>query len=267
MMMFGPYRRIRRASARWTSYTGILAVGLVASAPVHAADRQVEMQVPSPTRKGVAALPLIARPVDDAERRINIALRRLDATLRKALPTCKGDAGAPANWERSIEVPMRGPGYISFVITDDAFCGGAHPSTATMAIVYDLRTGAPVDWTRLLPASLTGKVALTAGMDGTKMVTLASKRLYALFLSGYDLGSGTAEDQASCKDAVENIGSDGPPAMMVWPNAKQGGLALQYDLSHVVQACAVPVVVPAETLRAEGVQLPLLDAIRAAHWH
>ena len=243
----------------------MLAIGLLAGMPVHAADRRVQMQVPPPIRQGVAAMPLIGQPVDEAERRINAALQRLDGTIRKELPTCAGDAGIPANWDRAIEVPMRGPGFISFVIIDDADCGGAHPSTATMAIVYDLRTGAPVDWTRLLPASLTGKVAFAAGLDGTKMITLASPRLYKLFLSGYDLGSGTAEDRASCKDAVQNIGSDGPPAMMVWPDAKRGGLALQYDLSHVVQACAVPVVVPIGTLRTDGVQPPLLNAIEAAH--
>ncbi len=36
--------------------------------------------------------------------------------------------------------------------------------------------------------------------------------------------------------------------MTVWLNATPAGLAVQYDLSHVVQACAVPVVIPVATL-------------------
>jgi hypothetical protein len=235
---------------------------ILAALPVHAADRVVHLLVPPPIHKDVAAMPQVVNPADDAERHINVAVQRLDANIRKAVANCKG---APADWTRSVDVPMRGPGYISFVIVDSAFCGGAHPSTATMSIVYDLRSGAPVDWTRLLPPSLTGKLALTARMDGTKMVTLASKRLYALYLAGYDPGAGTPEDRTACNDAVRNTGEDEPPAMMAWLDARQGGLAVQFDLAHVVQACADPVVIPLATLRAEGAQPVLLDAIEAAH--
>jgi hypothetical protein len=249
-------------SVHWI--VALAAAGLSVGLPALAADRAVQMQVPPPIRKDVAAMPLIASPTDDAERRINTALQRLDGKIRSAAAGCKDDSGKPGDWERSVEVPMRGPSYISFVITDNAFCGGAHPSTATMAIVYDLRTGLPVDWTHLLPPSLTGKVTLTEGMDGTKMVTLASKRLYSLYIAGYDSGSGAAEDRASCKEAVQNTGSDGPPAMMAWLDARLGGLAVQFDLPHVVQACAVPIVIPVATLHADGAQPAMLDAIEAA---
>ena len=154
--------------------------------PSLAADRAVRMQVPPAIEQGVAALPLIADPADAAETRINAALQRLDQSVRRSITACKAHSGQSSDWERSVEVPMRGPGFISFVITDDVYCGGAHPDLSNMAIVYDLRTGAPVDWTRLLPPSLTGKLALADGADGTKMVTLASPRLNALFLAGYD---------------------------------------------------------------------------------
>ena len=46
------------------------------------------------------------------------------------------------------------------------------------------------------------------------MVTLASKRLYALYIAGYDAGNGSAEDRASCKEAVQNIGTDEPSALL-----------------------------------------------------
>ncbi|MEB0045630.1 MULTISPECIES: hypothetical protein [unclassified Pseudomonas] len=209
-------------------------------------------------------MPLIADPKDDAERRINSALLKLNSHIKKALNVCKSENASEASWTRTVDTPMQGPGFVSVVITDVAFCGGAHPSTATMSIVYDLRTGKPVDWTHLLPASLTGKVELSKGIDDTRMVTLSSNALYELFLAGYDSGEGSQEDRAACKEAVQNIGSDGPPTMMVWLDSKIGGLAVQYDLSQVNQACAVPVVITLEKLRAAGAQPVLIDAIAAS---
>ena len=246
----------------------LAAIGLVLGFAAKAADRTVRLQNPPPVRKEAAAMPLIADPSDDAERRINAALKRLDATLRKAIAGCKGSDGAPGDWERKVEPTMRGPGYLSFVIKDMSFCGGPYPPSGTMSIVYDLRTGYPVDWTHLLPPSLTGKVSLNPGMDGTKMVTLASHRLFSLYLGGYDAASrmpGTdiaAEDLANCKEAVQETPD---PPMMVWLDAKADGLAVQFDLPHVVQACAVPVVIPVATLREDGANSGLLAAIEAAH--
>jgi hypothetical protein len=240
--------------------TGILMIALSAEA----ADRAVHLQVLPPVRPDVASMPLIVDPADAAENGINDALRRLDATVGKAANDCKGFDGKTGDWTRTIDVPMRGPGYISFVIHDSVFCGGAHPDDATMSIVYDLRTGTPVDWTHLLPLSLIGNVALAEGADGTKMVTLASKRLYDLYLRGYHRGDESADTQAECKQVIGDAGNDGPPAMMPWLDAKAGGLAIQFDLPHAVQVCAQAVVIPAETLRLEGAQRALVDAFQNA---
>jgi hypothetical protein len=157
---------------------------------------------------------------------------------------------------------MAGPRYLSLVIADDAFCGGAHPNATTMAIVYDLRTGAPVDWTRLLPAALTGRVALARGMDGTRMVTLDSARLHELYLKGY--GATELGTDPQCLDAVSAPNGQASAPSMVWLDAARGGLAVQFDLAHVVQSCANPVVIPAATLRAEGADPGLVAAIEAA---
>jgi hypothetical protein len=228
-----------------------------------AADRHVHFRVPPPIREGIASMPQIIDPVDEAESRINAALSRFDATVRKAAEDCKSFDGKPGDWERSIDVPMRGPGYLSFVVTDSTYCGGAHPNTSTMSIVYDLRTGAPVDWTQLLPAALTGTVALQEGQDGTKMVTLASQRLYELYLAGYRAGDRSAGVQ-ECKQAIQDGAGNSPPQMMAWLDAKAGGLAVQFDLPHAVQACEEAVVIPLLTIRAEGAQSMLLDAIQKA---
>ncbi len=229
-----------------------------------AADRHVHLRVLPPVSKHIAAMPQIVDPVDAAERHINAALGRLDATVRKAASDMKDPDNKPCYWARTVDVPMRGPGYISLVITDEIDCHGAHPNESTMAIVYDLRSGMPVDWTQLLPASLTGTPALQEGADGSKMITLASQRLIELYLAGYGAGKGPKIDP-DCEQAIkEYVSKDTPPAMMAWLDAKSGGLAVQFDLPHVVQACAVPVVIPRATLRAEGAQPALVDAIQKA---
>jgi hypothetical protein len=237
----------------------VLLAFLCAAGAAPAADRAVHLVVPPPVRKDIAALPQIADPADDAERRINAALKRLDLNVLKAARACKG-----GDWARSVDVPMRGPGFLSLTITDAVYCeGNAHPDSATMSIVYDLTTGKPVDWTQLLPTSLTGKVALEEQADGSKIVTLASKRLFELYIAGYGAGEPPSSDLEECRQALLDQATDGPPGMMVWLDAQGGGLAVQVGLPHVVKACEDPVVVPVAVLRTEGAQPALLKALGA----
>jgi hypothetical protein len=248
--------------------TAAVAACLLATlAPGAAADRAVSLEVPPDLAKDLSAMPRIANPVDDAERRINTAVHRLDGAVRKAAAECLAEGGKHADYGRHIEVTMRGPRFLSYTMTDSSFCGGAHPNTGTSAIVYDLTSGAPVDWTALLPPALTGKVALQTEMDGSRMVSLSSKRLFDLYLKAYRPRTGQAKVDAEddeCREAVSTSIDDGPPAMTVWLDAKAGGLAVQFDLAHVVQACADVVVVPVATLKAEGANPVLTDAIAAA---
>jgi hypothetical protein len=186
-----------------------------ATRSVSAAEREVHLAVPPPVTKDVAAMPQISDPIYDAERRINAALKRLDLNVLKTARECKG-----GDWERSVDVPMSGPGFLSIVITDYWDCDGtAHPDSSTFSIVYDLTTGRPVNWTHLLPANLVGKQALEDQGDGTKIVTLASKRLFDLYMAGYRTGD-DSDDTQECKQAIQDEATDGPPGMMVWLDAK-----------------------------------------------
>lgn len=260
--------RTARSGGAARYVAGAAALVLALGGPIRAADRPVTVSGQPDLKPGIAAMPQIAAPADDAERRTNAALRRLDGNVRKAAQACRAGGGPNSSWERTVRTPMRGPGFLSVVLVDDTFCGGAHPNVSTMAIVYDLTSGAPVDWTALLPATLTGTVNLATGADGTKMVTLAAKALHALYLKGYRRGAAAAKaegDDAACREAVADTSSGGPPAMMAWLDARAGGLAVQFDLAHVVQACADAVVIPTATLRREGAQPILIQALEAAH--
>ncbi len=238
-----------------------LALGLAAG-ELAAAERIVTLQKPPALGKDRDAYPRIAAPADEAERKINAALARLDARLEKGVAECRTSAGKNADWSRSIAATMRGPRYLSYTVTDNVDCGGAHPDVGDTAIVYDLATGAPVDWARLLPPQLVGVAALGETADGTKMVTLQSRRLYDLYMQAYRQG-GHAGDKP-CQEAMRDAGADGPPAITPYLDAKNGGLGLVFDLAHVVAACDEPEVVPLATLRAENTPEPTLKAIEAA---
>lgn len=245
----------------------VAAAVTVASSAATAADRVVRVQSPPGLHRDLGALPRIADPRDQAERKINAALARLDANARKAAAECRTEGRGRGSWERNVAVPMSGPRFVAYAITDNAFCGGAHPNVGTMAIVYDLTTGSPVDWTALLPASLTGTVALSTEMDGTKMVTLSSKRLHALYVERYRPKVGDPKVDAAddeCREVVAHAESAEPPAMTVWPDAKEGGLAVRFEVAHAVRACIDDVVIPAATLRVEGAKAVLVDAIERA---
>ena len=220
---------------------------------------------PAALQKDVAAFPKIARPGDPAERRIDEALAVLDAAVPRAIRECRGLSNGPAAsgayWSRSIAVTMAGPRFISFKVVDDTFCGGAHPNTGLWAVVYDLTTGRPVDWSRFLPPTLTGQVTLEPGMDNIRTVRLASARLHALYLAGY--GATEQGSNPDCRDAVTQT-PDSPPPSSVWLDAAKGGLAVQFDVAHVAQACALPVVIPAASLKAVGASPVLVDALIAA---
>lgn len=223
--------------------------------PAAAADHIVALTTPPPLHADIAAMPRIANPADDAERRINAALQALDANLEKAVSDCTG-----GDWQRSVETPMRGPGFLSLVINDSYACdGAAHPDTATSSIVYDLATGKPVNWARLLPPALTGQQTLV-DEGGSKMVTLASKKLFGLYMAGYTDGGATGQDLAVCKEALRAGGDDAPPAN-VWLDAKRHGLAVEIELPHAVAACEDFVVISAAELKTLGAAPALVTAL------
>lgn len=237
----------------------MLAILILAAATV---SQPIAMTRPRPVIGQVQAFPRIASPADAAQRRINRALDRLDAKVRAAARACFADSINPTSWQRRIDSTMHGPEFLSYRVTDDVDCGGAHPNNSHSAIVYDLKSGQPIDWTKLLPASLTGRMALTRGSDEVSVVTLASPRLVALYDAGYDRAL-DPENKAVCAGATTIFGAEGIP-MLAWLDAKAGGLALQFDFNHAMQACSAAVVIPLATLRREGASARLVKALQAS---
>jgi hypothetical protein len=212
---------------------------------------------PATLAKDNASLPRIAAP-DAAGARINAALTKVDANWRAFQKDCRTQGPTDqSSTNRSVEVAMAGPGFLSLVVHYGYDCGGAYPDTGAVALVYDLVTGRPVNWQKLLPARLAKTASLDSAGDGTMIGQIASPDLHAL----YRKVAGPGED----KDCAEVL-ADPDLTFQLWPDAKAGGVALEpASLPHVVKACAATAVIPTASLRKLGADKGLLDAVDAAH--
>ena len=163
-------------------------------------------------------------------------------------------------WTRSITVAMRGPRYLALVADDYSDCGGLHPNAESFALVYDLRTGLPPNWSLLLPRTLVQTVSVERTFDTTPLGMVDSPALRSIYLVA--ARTAAAKVDPGCPETLEQLA--GP--FMLWPDARQGGVAVQPSrLAHAAAACGVPVTISVAALRRLGVDAALLDAVEAAH--
>ncbi|HVA14635.1 MAG TPA: hypothetical protein VNF99_15415 [Stellaceae bacterium] len=245
---------MKRFLATITAFAGLLALAV----PAMAADAPVQLKPMPAITDGVPAFPRIVAAADDqAAQRVNKALDKLDALARQAMKECRGnvDNAADFDFERSITVTMRGPRYLSFSVGGSQDCGGAHPDAGGAYFVYDLTTGSPVNWQRLLPKSMVQGTSLDTDINGATIAFVTPKPLQDLYLKN-------EQPDDDCKDAL----TDPQLKLTLWPDAKGGGLGVEPgDLIHAEAACGDDVTVPTATFRPLGVDKGLLDAIDAAH--
>src|ERR1039457_6752545 len=169
-----------------------------------------------------------------------------------------GDAAGPRDkvsedWSRKVVVTMQGPRFLSLVATHEYVnCGGAHPDSDTMAMVFDITTGTPVSWPAMVTKSAGAAAILGAVSDGSKVGVLVLPALAKINLAAAN------ED---CRDAFQD-----PQPFQLWPDAKNGALVAQaFDLPHVVAACAIEIPLSMAQARALGFDEGLLGAIEQAH--
>ncbi|MGC2110181.1 MAG: hypothetical protein WA655_11740 [Candidatus Korobacteraceae bacterium] len=210
-------------------------------------------------RQGVDLWPLIAHPRNPAEQRINATLTRLNQRLAQAVKDCDkqvgdttGDNTTSDDWSRTVEMTMTGPHFLSLVASDEVFCGGAHPDSRRTALVFDMNTGAPVDWTKLVAASAGASAYTDTATDGSTIGALVLPALQT---------RNVAAANADCKDVFQD-----PQSFLLWPDAKSGMLVAEpFDLPHAVAACAQQLKLTMPQARQLGFSESLLSAIEEAH--
>ena len=206
-----------------------------------------------PFSKANARLPRIVSPVTPATKRINSMFDVLDARWSAFMRSCPkdGDTG------RVVEITMTGPEFFSVVVSDSESCGGAHPDASTLALVYDLSTGKPVDWKAVLGPRAALSTSLDTVIDGTRSGTFASAPLQALYVKSLKASIRDKDWWAQCADVFGD-----PLSFIAWPDAKKHALVLEPSLPHVVQACGEEGPIGASDLGKVGVSANLIAALR-----
>lgn len=210
---------------------------------------QVKLVAQPDLAKDVAAFPRLGEDAPFAAK-INAALSNLEKRALDGAKDCTTTTGE-SGFERSVEVTMQGPRFISFLARDEWSCG-AHPDAAATPFVYDLTTGRPADWTKLLPPKVAGKAKVLEG--DVAIGVLKSPVLKRAYLKDLEAGG-----DADCKTTLEDTDFN----FMLWPDAKSHSLVIgQNDLPHAVAACGGDVNLSLDALRGFGVGEALLSAIR-----
>jgi len=200
---------------------------------------------------GIAAFPRVAR--GKAAARINKALTAAEQGL--GCDTPKG------GWTRTAAVTMRGPHYLSYVATDDYYCGGAYPDTDTVALVFALATGAPIDWRALFPAGIVSADGTGPGNPDSQPVTVTSDALWRRYAK-LAAPASSIKDCAGVLDSPSGLGT----GLMLWPDAAAEGIVMMAaDFPHVVKACGPPVTLAMPELQKLGVQPAFLAGLAEAH--
>jgi hypothetical protein len=119
------------------------------------------------------AFPRILSGVSSKVRvKINKALNRRDLQLIQSIKECIAMAeGGGYWWSRTISVTASGPRFLSLVAHDDAFCHGAHPFYNTIAEVFDLTTGDPVDFPSLFPQMKITEIQMDPDSGGGRLIS------------------------------------------------------------------------------------------------
>jgi hypothetical protein len=153
---------------------------LFATAPGYAAaraDEPVRLKQAPPLAKGVAAFPhLVAGASRSATARINRALTAAEQGVG-----CVDQSGRNTDWSRSTFATMRGARYLSLLAHDDFYCGGPYPDTDQIVLVFDLRTGAPINWKRFFPAGFIDAASPGPGGGDSQPITVSSRALWKLY--------------------------------------------------------------------------------------
>jgi hypothetical protein len=234
----------------------LAAIAAAVGAPAHA-EVPVRLKPMSPVAKGIAAFPrVIGGTRSKAAARINRALIAAQRGLG-----CGNQSGPNTDWTRTTFATMRGPRYLSLRAYDDFYCGGPYPDTDEVTLVFDLRTGAPIDWQRLFPAGFIKAAGTGPGGGDSEPITVSSTALWKLYAKTATVDLKDKE----CAQVLENPSGVGT-GLVLWPDAGRDALGIQQaDFPHVVEACGPPETIQPPELRKLGVNAAFRAALDEAH--
>lgn len=207
---------------------------------------------------GPAVSPEIAAKINAAlahdEAAAKAAAADCVSQLKETQPSLKAEDLADA-WQRSVDVTMRGPRLLSYTMGTSYSCGGAYPEIArSSSIVYDLTTGKPVNWLRMLRRGTKGvRGDLGDGsVAGWLQIPSLQKKAHR-------------DADADCKEVFDSSFGE-KVSFEAYPDAREGALVLNTpDIMHARRECETAFSLKETELRNFGAPPELWNAIAAAH--
>ncbi len=236
---------------------GLLGFGMMAAQ----GDSTFMVQARPALWAGVAAFPTLTAGggvTPEVAAALNATLARQNTRVAAAAADCRRTAqkakrhADPTAWQRTVEVTMAGPHYLSLLATDADDCGAtlAH-SGAVLPLVYDLTTGAPVSWEKLMPAGV--RASLATGEDGTRLGTVEWPVLQARAIK---------QATPECKELIRE---NGILDFGVWLDGAKGAIIAEtVSFPNAGAACEVPITFSLDEARQMGFAKELVDALATA---
>lgn len=153
----------------------------------------------------------------------------------------------------SIEVTYVSRRFLSISVNQNQDCGGPYPASGASPVTIDLTHGTEVDWKK------TFKPGFLSTSDTSGQIQLG--KLVALYRAHYAKIRKDKDDQ-ECRDT---IGSEEFLDTVIWLDRKQGGLLVDPQLPHVVQACDEDILFSADELAPYVADPNLLAELRDLH--
>jgi hypothetical protein len=239
-----------------------MAALLAGCGAAYAPPQPVDLQYGPDLAEGFGALPRVEADTPQAQA-VNTALDQVDARDRANRESCLEAKAQNDNveWGRSVAVPMKGPRFISIVMDQGDYCGGAHPNSGRTPLVFDLETGRLIDWKAWLPADMAAPID---NQDADAAAALQSPTLKAWFAERA-LAEMSPEGKAECAELYSEQWRD-EWRLAAWPDAKAGGLRLQTaGLAHASKGCETEVLMPLRELKRRGVAREFTAALEVAY--
>jgi hypothetical protein len=199
------------------------------------------------------SLPRIAHP-NQFERVINHDLRRLDTKAKSDALGCTGASGDGRRmfYERSVQVLSPGPRYLAIAVDVSTDCGGVHPYYYQFKLTYNLETGRPVDWAKIL----TKTDVQNYKVNPDHALPFALPAVRSLILQKLYRAAWKDADQCSVDDvagARPTEDSELTIFMLAPAPGKHGLSVLPVDLASSVVACAQTVILGRKAMDELGI--------------
>jgi len=237
--------------------TTLLVGGVLMSGCVHSPSATDMIWAPPPHMDFALAPRLTGAGADG----VNSVLSGIDDQALASRTECYATAGPNGSWIRTVWTPYVGPRFLTVAISDQMYCGGAHPGGEVSYYTFDRRIDDVPDWATLWPAA----AIHAAGLPPTGLqARTGAPAIWGWYVEAVRRDpSIDPELRRACDNHLgqQPAGDD----LAIWLDGATGGLGMKLvDLPHAARACGFVQVMPAADMARLGASEELLREIREA---